>query len=105
MKFLSLAFLTALTATTAAAESVEISDFYVDKHQDYLTRIIKVRTVSFLLNGFDAKDVVCKAEPGAYFPSSLLPCDHPNYHFAIVEGEEGSGLEFGVALYYNTNKV
>jgi hypothetical protein len=100
MKLLSVAFLSALAAT-AAAESVELSDFYVDKFQDYMTRGISVHEVSFTLNGHDAKDVTCKAKPYPYFPTSTYPCSVPEYHFAFTEGDEGSGLEFGVSLYYN----
>lgn len=101
MKFsLPLALLSALAATVWA-ETVEISDLIVDKHEDSLTRVVKVRSVSFTLNGHDATNVQCTASPPPTFPSSILKCDDPNYRFVITEGDEGSGLQFAVGVYYD----
>lgn len=102
MKFsLPLALLSAFAATTQAAETVQISDLYVDKHEDYLTQRIRIRSVEFTINGFDAKNVRCAASPTPTFPSDILKCDDPKYRFVIAEGDEGSGLQFSIRLYYD----
>lgn len=101
MKFsLPLVLLSAFAATTSA-DTVEVSDFYVDKHEDAITRAVKVRSVSFTLDGYEASNVHCAASPPPTFPSDILKCDDPNYRFVITEGEEGSGLQFAVQVYYD----
>lgn len=101
MKFsLPLVLLSAFAATTKA-DTVQVSDFLVDKHEDAITRAVKVRSVSFTLDGYEASSVNCAASPPPTFPSDILKCDDPNYRFVITEGEEGSGLQFAVQVYYD----
>lgn len=97
----TLGFLSTLAA--AQTGSVEISDFFVDKAEDPLTLVIKIHSVSFTLNGLGANDLHCESLSPPTFPTDILRCndDETNYRMVIAPGAEGSGIQFGLDLYYD----
>lgn len=108
MKF-SLLPLALLTSLVAAQEqrSVDVTDLYVDKHEDPLTLRIKIHYVSFTINGYEADDIHCEAFNPRTFPfTDLVKCDgDTNYYFILAPGSEGSGIQFALAFYYQGAEV
>lgn len=79
------------------------SDFVVDKHEDRLTLVIRIHSVSFTLNGFNADNLHCEFTNPPTFPTNDLRCndEETNYRMVIAPDTEGSGIQFGVDLYYD----
>lgn len=103
MKTLLALFALSASLVAAQAETVDVSNFYVDKAEDPITLRLRVLSVSFVLNGYGATDLRCEASPPPTFPSDILRCNdsETRYRFVVTEGAEGSGLQFGVRLYYD----
>jgi hypothetical protein len=108
MKFslLPLAFLTTLVAAQDLG-SLDVSDLYVDKHEDPLTLQIKVHYVSFTINGTNADNIHCEATTPRTFPmTDPVKCDgDTSWHFILGTGSEGSGIQFDVTFYYQGTGV
>lgn len=103
MKFVT-PVLTLFTALAGAQTgSVDISDFYVDKHEDPETWRIKIHSVSFTLNGLGADNLRCELINPPTFPTDIFPCNDEgsNYRVVIATGPEGSGIQFEAGLYYD----
>ncbi|KAF4452361.1 major allergen alt [Fusarium austroafricanum] len=97
------AFSTAFLAFAAQAlaggeERVKVSDLTIHKIGSPFGPTIE--SVSFKLNGEDAKDLKCAAENVAFpKPSDNLPCGKSDYSFTLWEGQEGE--EFRIMVYHD----
>ncbi|KAI9170561.1 major allergen alt [Paramyrothecium foliicola] len=97
-----IASLLALAAPALAsdhAETVYVSDLNIHKHGSPVGDTIK--SVSFKLNGADAKDLECSSSHAFAFPSpvAIFRCGNSDYSFAIFEGENGA--DFATMLYHD----
>jgi hypothetical protein len=113
MKFFIIAtrFLSAVASTSPNALRVrqdgptaEVKDFTVDKlvrATDIEGEVSTTYTgISFIVDGPDASGVICETDNLHTFPTDILPCNNPKYHYVLSGGNQGSGIEFRIQVHF-----
>ena len=97
MRFSSAATLGFAATTLAAKETVTVSKLNIHSVGTPIKTTLK--SVSFTLNGADAKNLKCSAKNLAYpTPEKSYPCGDSDYSFLIWEGEKE---QFGIMIYHD----
>jgi hypothetical protein len=90
--------LTFAASALAAKESVTVSKLSI--HSIGSPVGVKIESVSFVLNGDDAKNLKCSAKDVSFpIPDEIYPCGDSNYSFTLWEGEKGA--KFRVMIYHD----
>ncbi|KAJ4017672.1 hypothetical protein NW752_001577 [Fusarium irregulare] len=97
MRFSSAATLGFAATALAAKETVTVSKLNIHSVGTPIKTTLK--SVSFTLNGADAKNLKCSAKNLAYpTPEKSYPCGDSDYSFLIWEGEKE---QFGIMIYHD----
>ncbi|KAF4957448.1 hypothetical protein FGADI_3084 [Fusarium gaditjirri] len=85
-------------ALAGRGEKVTVSDLTIHKVGSPVG--LTIESVSFKLNGKNAKNLKCAAEDVAFpEPDDLYPCGKSDYAFTLWAGEEGE--EFSIMVYHD----
>ncbi|KAH6988554.1 hypothetical protein EDB80DRAFT_171202 [Ilyonectria destructans] len=94
------ASLLALAAPALAGRGERIKVSHLSVHKEGSPVGTTIESVSFKLNGDNAKDLECSASNFA-FPSPIVifPCGDSDYSFALFAGEDG--VDFATMVYHD----
>ena len=97
MRFSSAATLGFAATALAAKETVTVSKLKIHSVGNPVST--NLESISFTLNGANAKDLKCSAKNVAYpDPEEILPCGDSDYSFIIWEGKKE---QFGIMIYHD----
>lgn len=89
----------AVPAMAGGVETVQVSDLKVHRQGSPVGDTIE--SVSFRLNGANAKNLLCSTKTEFDFPEpiEIFPCGKSDYSFALFEGENGA--DFATMIYHD----